>query len=266
VAALLAHPALRGTGVRQARVVFDGLLVATSLLFLSWTFVLGPLWQSTDLTTAGGLVALGYPFGDVVIVLFVVLAVRGMTREGRLPLWLLLGGLLAMALADSTYAYLVETGRNVTGHLIDSGWVVGYLGGPLPATGARALRAQRAGAARRPAGFRPVDDGGRPGSARAGSPSVARHRPDRPQGRPAWQPRRVAAISSRRRGTGSCGRILAIAVAGAGETVSGPRRTGRRTSTTRDQGLYVWIVGSVVLATTVLSLFDTYLLLTLMAE
>ena len=101
VAALLAHPALRGTGVRQARAVVDGLLVATSLLFLSWTFVLGPLWESTDLTTAGGLVALGYPFGDVVIVLFMVLAVRGITREGRLPLWLLLGGLLAMALAET---------------------------------------------------------------------------------------------------------------------------------------------------------------------
>jgi hypothetical protein len=48
--------------------------------------------------------------------------------------------------------------------------------------------------------------------------------------------------------------------------VSSPRQTARRTSTTRDQGLYVWIVGSVVLATTVLSLFDTYLLLPLMAE
>ena len=133
VAALLAHPALRGTGVRQARAVLDGLLAATSLLFLSWTFVLGPLWDSTDLTTAGGLVALGYPFGDVVIVFFVVVAVRGMTREGRLPLWLLLGGLLAMALADSTYAYLVEADKYVTGHLVDSGWVVAYLGVALAA-------------------------------------------------------------------------------------------------------------------------------------
>lgn len=48
--------------------------------------------------------------------------------------------------------------------------------------------------------------------------------------------------------------------------MSSPRRTGRRPSTTRDQGLYGWIVGSLVLATTVLSLLDTYLLLTLMAE
>jgi diguanylate cyclase len=100
---------------------------------LSWTFVLEPLWDSTDLTTAGGLVALGYPFGDVVIVFFVVVAVRGMTREGRLPLWLLLGGLLAMALADSIYAHLVEADKYVTGHLVDSGWVVAYLGVALAA-------------------------------------------------------------------------------------------------------------------------------------
>lgn len=128
VAALLAHPAVRSARVRQAREVFDGLLVATSLLFLSWTFVLGPLWKSTDLSTAGGLVAMAYPFGDVVIVFFVVVAVRRMTGHGRLPLWLLLGGLLAMALADSIYAYLVETNRYATGDLVDSGWLVAYLG------------------------------------------------------------------------------------------------------------------------------------------
>lgn len=128
VAALLAHPAVRGGGVHQAREVFDGLLVATSLLFLSWTFVLGPLWKSTDLTTVGGLVAMAYPFGDVVIVFFVVLAVRRMSGKGRLPLWLLLGGLLAMALADSTYAYLMEANRYATGDLVDSGWIVAYLG------------------------------------------------------------------------------------------------------------------------------------------
>lgn len=43
----------------------------------------------------------------------------------------------------------------------------------------------------------------------------------------------------------------------------------RRSSAKRGakaQGLYVWIVGSLVLATTALSLFDTYLLLSLMTE
>ncbi len=127
VAALLSHPAMRGSGARRSRGLIDGLAVATALLFLSWTFVLGPLWESTDLTTAGGVVALAYPFGDVVLVFFVLLVVRGMTRDGRLALWWLLAGLLAMALADSTYAYLVEVNAYETGTLLDSGWVAGYL-------------------------------------------------------------------------------------------------------------------------------------------
>jgi hypothetical protein len=68
VAALLCHPAMNRTARRRARSSFDSLIVATALAFLSWTLVVGPLWHSTDLSTLGGLVALAYPFGDVVIV------------------------------------------------------------------------------------------------------------------------------------------------------------------------------------------------------
>lgn len=90
VAALLAHPAMVGTAARRARFTLEGLLVATALLFLGWTLVLGPLWRSTDVTTLGGLVAIAYPFGDVVIVFFVVLGVRRMGSADRLALWCLL--------------------------------------------------------------------------------------------------------------------------------------------------------------------------------
>ena len=90
VAALVVHPATKGSGTRKARSVFDGLVIATSLLFLSWTLVLGPLWRSADLSTWTGVVTLAYPFGDVVIVFFIVLAIRGMTGQGRLSLWCLL--------------------------------------------------------------------------------------------------------------------------------------------------------------------------------
>ncbi len=127
VAALLCHPAMRGSGARRARSVFDGLLAATALLFLSWTFVLGPLWKSTDLSSAGGIVALAYPFGDAVIVFFIVLAARGTIKEGRRALWWLLGGLLIMAMADSTYSYLAEVKSYETGNLLDAGWIAAYL-------------------------------------------------------------------------------------------------------------------------------------------
>src|SRR5665811_1954812 len=128
VAALVVHPATRGSGTRKARWVFDGLVVATALLFLSWTLVLGPLWRSTDLSTWTGIVSLAYPFGDVVIVFFIVLAIRGMTGENRLSLWCLLAGLLAMALSDSTFTYLTEVAKYTSGSVIDTGWVVAYLG------------------------------------------------------------------------------------------------------------------------------------------
>ena len=133
VAALVVHPATRGSGTRKARWVFDGLVVATALLFLSWTLVLGPLWRSADLSTWAGVVTLAYPFGDVVIVFFIVLAIRGMTGGDRLPLWCLLAALLAMALSDSTFTYLTEVAGYTSGDLIDAGWIAAYLGIALAA-------------------------------------------------------------------------------------------------------------------------------------
>ena len=133
VAALVVHPGTSGSGTRKARWVSDGLVVATALLFLSWELVLGPLWRSADLSTWTGVVALAYPFGDVVIVFFIVLAIRGMSGADRLSLWCLLAALLVMALSDSTFSYLTEVAKYTSGDLIDTGWVAAYLGIALAA-------------------------------------------------------------------------------------------------------------------------------------
>jgi hypothetical protein len=133
VAALIVHPATRGSGTRKTRSLFDGLVVAAALLFLSWTLVLGPLWRSSDLGTWSGVVALAYPFGDVVIVFFIVLAIRGMTNGDRLSLWCLLAALLVMALSDSTFTYLTASSSYTSPGLVDAGWVAAYLGIALAA-------------------------------------------------------------------------------------------------------------------------------------
>jgi two-component system sensor histidine kinase/response regulator len=142
VGALLCHPGIRGSGMRKARSLLDGLAIAVALLFLSWTSVLGPLWRSSDLTTLGGVVTLAYPFGDVVIAFFVVLALHRMTTPDRRGLWFLLAGLIGLALADSTYAYFVHVNRYTTGNLLDTGWFAGFLGIALGAlaSDARDLR------------------------------------------------------------------------------------------------------------------------------
>jgi diguanylate cyclase len=137
VAALVVHPATRGSGTRKVRSLFDGLVVATSLLFLSWTLVLGPLARSADLSTSTGVVTLAYPFGDVVIVFFIVRAIRGMTGSNRLSLCCLLAALLAMALTDSAFSYLTEVAKYTGGDVIDTGWVAAYLGIALAAFSSR---------------------------------------------------------------------------------------------------------------------------------
>ncbi len=139
VAALVVHPATSASGTRKARRVIDGLVLATALLFLSWTPVLGPLWRSADLSTWAGVVTLAYPFGDVVIVFFIVLTIRGMTGQDRLSLWCLLGALGVMALSDSAFAYLTEVAGYDTSsaNVIDTGWIAAYLGIALAALSSR---------------------------------------------------------------------------------------------------------------------------------
>jgi hypothetical protein len=128
VAALVSHPAMYQKRQAKTRATLDGIILATSLLFLSWSFVLGPLWRHSDLTSLGGIVAVAYPFGDIVMLLLVVLVIRAMKTGDRFALWSVLGGIVAMALADSTYTYLTEIGKYATGNLVDIGWVAGYLG------------------------------------------------------------------------------------------------------------------------------------------
>jgi hypothetical protein len=137
-AALLVHPAMRGRATGRSRAVLDGLAIAAALFFLFWTPLLGPLWRTTDLSTLGGLVALAYPVGDVVVVFLVVLAIRGMSNRERLDLWYLLVGLLAITCSDAVYGYLTEVRNYATGNAIDTGWVVGYLAIALAARSSRA--------------------------------------------------------------------------------------------------------------------------------
>jgi diguanylate cyclase len=127
VCGLLAHPAMAGRKRHTLRSLLDAIAVATALLFLSWTFILGPLARSTDLSTGGGLVTLAYPFADVLMIFFVVTVVRRITSEARIALWCLLGGLLLMAFSDSLYAYLAEVKSYSSGNLLDAGWVASYL-------------------------------------------------------------------------------------------------------------------------------------------
>jgi hypothetical protein len=116
----------RASAATGVRTVVDGLIIAASLVLASWVLVLGPVYRASTGNVLEQAISLAYPAGDVVI-LTVVAAVLMHTRRVPRPLLLVGLGLVAMAVADSTYAYLTNTGAYTSGNIVDAGWVAAYL-------------------------------------------------------------------------------------------------------------------------------------------
>jgi len=133
VAAMLAFPGRAERAALQARSLLDGAVIATSLLYTSWSLVLGPVFRAGEGSVTEQAIVLAYPVGDVVLatIVFVVVA---RSRIGGAPVLLLGAGLLSLAVADTSFAYLTQEGAYSTGALSDVGWFAGYL---LVATAAR---------------------------------------------------------------------------------------------------------------------------------
>lgn len=127
VAAFACHPSARGDHRRRIVPLLDAVAVACALLFVSWTLVMGPLWDGNGGMSTGDLVSIAYPFGDVVILVLLVLVCRNLPAGNRPATVTLLGGLFVMAVTDSTYTYLAQVGTYASGDLIDAGWFAAYL-------------------------------------------------------------------------------------------------------------------------------------------
>ena len=134
VAAFACHPAASSRHRLRLIPLLDGIAVASALLFVSWMLVLGPLWDDAGGMSRGDLVAVAYPFGDVVIIVLVILALRNLQPGNRPATAMLLGGLLLMAVSDTAFTYLAHSNSYSSGDLIDAGWFASYL-----AIGAAAL-------------------------------------------------------------------------------------------------------------------------------
>lgn len=127
VAGVLFFPAAPARALSLIRTVLDGLLIAGSLLILSWATVLGTVYRAGTGTVLSQLIGLAYPISDVVIGTMILILASRAPRAARLPLLLLAGGLLANLLADSGFAYLTTTNAYGPGNPVDVGWAAGYL-------------------------------------------------------------------------------------------------------------------------------------------
>lgn len=126
-AGLLSFPRETSRLVSRFRTALDALLIAASILFVSWAVVLGPVSHAASANRVSQLTSVAYPITDV-IVGSLVLAL-GMRRPAgsRLP-WLFMGGGLTMvALTDSTYVYRTVEGTFSSGTVLFTGWVLSLI-------------------------------------------------------------------------------------------------------------------------------------------
>ena len=111
----------------RMQALLTGTLVGGSLLFVSWVTVLGPIFEHSHDGAASEIVVLAYPIGDVAIATLVVILFLRPGARDRSSLALVLAGMLALAVADTSFAYLTEVNSFGIGNALDTGWVAGYL-------------------------------------------------------------------------------------------------------------------------------------------
>jgi hypothetical protein len=107
--------------------LLDGCVIAASLLLASWATVLGALYRSPYGGALTQIVSVAYPMGDLIVVSLVIMLISRAGRNGRIPLGLVMVGLVSSAVADSAYTYLTAVNGYQGPSLLDTGWVAGYL-------------------------------------------------------------------------------------------------------------------------------------------
>ncbi|HUY73856.1 MAG TPA: ATP-binding protein [Candidatus Dormibacteraeota bacterium] len=106
----------------------EGLVVIVSLTFTGWAFGLKDVYLTSGDSLLERMVGLAYPAGDILIGTILILGLRRASHQQQGRMLLLLGGLAALAISDSVFAYLNSAEvYGVQGSVIDAGWVVGYL-------------------------------------------------------------------------------------------------------------------------------------------
>jgi diguanylate cyclase (GGDEF)-like protein/PAS domain S-box-containing protein len=127
VAALLAFPLAPLGSVGRVRALLDGALVASATLFVSWATVLGPMYRTHQGGRFTQALSLAYPLGDLVIVVVVLCVAASAARQNWVALGFVGGGVLAMAVSDSMFAYLSQSSQYGVGNTLDVGWTAGFL-------------------------------------------------------------------------------------------------------------------------------------------
>ncbi|MGZ6569216.1 MAG: ATP-binding protein [Solirubrobacteraceae bacterium] len=127
VAGILAFFCPAAGTISKLRVLIDALIVGSAMLVISWLLVLGPVYGSGSGPLFAQVISLAYPVGDVIVLSTVVIVAARTRSSERLPFAWIGVAMVALAVSDSAFAYLIQDGGYGREQLVDTGWVVGFL-------------------------------------------------------------------------------------------------------------------------------------------
>lgn len=128
IAGVMAFTHAPGRFTTRGEAILAGAILALSLLFIGWASGLGQVYSSSSASLPAQVIGLAYPVGDIIAITVLVTVLRRSPRSQIGMMLLLIGGLAANSLADSTFAYLTANGTyEAIGSVLDAGWVAGFL-------------------------------------------------------------------------------------------------------------------------------------------
>jgi hypothetical protein len=132
VTGMLAFPIAVGHPAARIRTLLDALIIAASLLAVSWVTTIAPLLDPNrpgprPASLPQQVVELARPTFDILLATIALSLLARTRRRDPAPTTVLCLALLALAVASSGYVHLVATDRYGTYSLIDLGAVAGWL-------------------------------------------------------------------------------------------------------------------------------------------
>lgn len=124
LAALLLFPAGGNHVQSRARLVLDGIVMASSLFVVAWLTVIRNISVED---TPVLLVSLAYPVFNLVVLTVAAVSLARSGSSRRLVLTLLTCGLIAMTLAESVFAYVAVSGPFSGHHVVELVWLTGMV-------------------------------------------------------------------------------------------------------------------------------------------
>ncbi|MGE0215056.1 putative bifunctional diguanylate cyclase/phosphodiesterase [Mycolicibacterium sp.] len=106
----------------KLRILLDGVMVALSAFLLAWILALNSVYDAYDDDKVAFALALLYPVADIGALAVAVLVLARAEVRQRRSIMLLVAAFAVTTITDSAFAYLVASGRYVTGSPIDIGW------------------------------------------------------------------------------------------------------------------------------------------------